>query len=893
VEREIFEITFRGIHMRARSLGWALGCYALLSLLSPAWARQTVWMRASEVPGLPIWMTPEEETRRDEIGLHHRETPPPPAPIRNPAEWEPMTGVLIRWPLGLTGQLIAEMAEDVMVWVIVANESERLQCESYLSGQGVNMDHVDYIIAPTNSIWTRDYGPWFIVDGNGEQGIVDHIYNRPRPWDDEIPGVIGQEWGIPVYGLPLVHAGGNYMSDGRGVSMSTRLVYDENPDLTPDQVDSLMKVYVGVQRYDVLPYIETGGIHHIDCWAKLLDPERILVKRVPPGHEDYDRIEANVERLSWTANSYGRPYEIVRLDCPDGAPYTNSLILNDKVLVPLFDRPEDADALATYQEAMPGYEVVGFLGSWVYNDAIHCRTMGITDRYMLWVDHTPLLDTDETGAGYEVAALIRAYSGQPLKADSLLLYWRVGDLGIFQAEQMVPVGADSFAATIPPQPLGSVVSYYIFAADESGRRVTHPPAAPANHHTFRIRLDADPSEIRHDPLSDQPLAAWPVAVRADARDDVDVAGVWVEWMRNGQDQGSFPLERIPWTLSYAGEFVGDVQEGDEISYRIGAEDLSGNVAYDPASGYHTFHMVESIPVVLWSPDPTPTSQDAVAQLLEEAFGIPYVVAPDLPQDLSLYDVLFVFLGIYPNNHALTLQEAQSLVAFMEAGGMVYMEGGDCWAYDDYRSIYNPYFGINGVADGQADVTHVVGEAGTFTEGMSFAYSGENNYMDHIQPTSSGFLVFHNPADGAGCGVANDAGSYRTVGLAFEFGGLVDGGPPATQASLLASILDFMGFPVSAAPEPSPAPLRLVVGPNPFGATTRLRLDLPEAGLVRLAIYDVAGRRVSTLANGVLSAGQYVWSWGGEDGGKAVAGGIYFYRLETASQSITGRLLRIP
>ena len=91
------------------------------------------------------------------------------------------------------------------------------------------MNQVEWIIAPSNSIWTRDYGPWFVFDGNGDIAIINHYYNRPyRPDDNNIPIVCGAEWGIPVYSHDLWTTGGNYMTDGHGISFSTDLVWDEN-----------------------------------------------------------------------------------------------------------------------------------------------------------------------------------------------------------------------------------------------------------------------------------------------------------------------------------------------------------------------------------------------------------------------------------------------------------------------------------------------------------------------------------------------------------------------------------------------------------------------------------------------------------------------------------------
>ena len=89
------------------------------------------------------------------------------------------------------------------------------------------MSNIDFIYGDTDSIWVRDYGPWFIFEGT-TQAIVDTEYNRPRPNDDLIPQVIGADWGLNVYGMTPETTGGNHMSDGLGMSMSTELVYNEN-----------------------------------------------------------------------------------------------------------------------------------------------------------------------------------------------------------------------------------------------------------------------------------------------------------------------------------------------------------------------------------------------------------------------------------------------------------------------------------------------------------------------------------------------------------------------------------------------------------------------------------------------------------------------------------------
>jgi photosystem II stability/assembly factor-like uncharacterized protein len=81
-------------------------------------------------------------------------------------------------------------------------------------------------------------------------------------------------------------------------------------------------------------------------------------------------------------------------------------------------------------------------------------------------------------------------------------------------------------------------------------------------------------------------------------------------------------------------------------------------------------------------------------------------------------------------------------------------------------------------------------------------------------------------------------------------------------------------------------------PNPSTASTTFEFTLPAAGPVRLAIFDVTGRRVRTLRDGPAPAGPSRVAWDGRDeAGRAVAAGVYFARLEAAGETRTVKLSR--
>ncbi|MFZ0389224.1 MAG: M14 family zinc carboxypeptidase [Calditrichia bacterium] len=90
----------------------------------------------------------------------------------------------------------------------------------------------------------------------------------------------------------------------------------------------------------------------------------------------------------------------------------------------------------------------------------------------------------------------------------------------------------------------------------------------------------------------------------------------------------------------------------------------------------------------------------------------------------------------------------------------------------------------------------------------------------------------------------------------------------------------------------PAEYRLAQNyPNPFNPETVLEYQIPQAGEVRLEIYNVQGQRVRTLVNGWRAAGQYEVKWDGKgEQGLSAASGLYFYRLQAGEFISVKRML---
>jgi agmatine/peptidylarginine deiminase len=438
-------------------------------------------------------------------------TAPPEGFVRNIAEWEPNQGVIISYPSGYYGgfgipiSLIQQLADITHVYLVYASASDLSDIQSELSSGGVNTENVSYHEIAINTYWTRDFSPWFIAHGDTpEVGIVNFEYNRDRPDDNNVPVDFGSILDIDVFGMEVAHTGGNYMCDGMGKAASTSLVYDENASysyygISETEVNSRMDDYLGISEYFVVDDPMDDYIEHIDCWAKYLDVDKVLVGEVPETDYRYEDYEAAADYFANQSSSYGNNYEVYRVYSPDGQPYTNSLIMNGHVFVPVPASGSAADwndeAIAVYQEAMPGYEIIAVPNttapSWQSTDALHCRTHEVPDVGMLHIFHSALYGEQDEMENYEITAEINSYGGNGLYADSLRVYYSVNN-GPWDFVLMANESGNTYTANIPGQNPGDVIQYYIHAADESERSENHPYMGAADPHEFVV---FDPTDI--------------------------------------------------------------------------------------------------------------------------------------------------------------------------------------------------------------------------------------------------------------------------------------------------------------------------------------------------------------------------------------------------------------
>mgnify|MGYP001495965463 FL=1 len=475
-------------------------------------------------------------------------TTPPSEEVRTMAEWEEIQALTITWSTDyniqeetILSQIVANAVQECQVIIICEEESE---VESYLLNQGISTENVNFIKTDFNNIWIRDYGQNTVYKNDVSEAIlVDWIYNRNRPYDDLIPEKVAEYFNMNMHNTTqapwdLMATGGNFMSDGMGTAFSSELIVDENsggyawegfdgniyyPDHTLEEINYTLEEFMGIDRYIIMENLPYDGIHHIDMHMKLLNEETLLIAEYPEGVADGPQIEANIQYVLENYNSaFGTPYEVIRIPSPPSSSgnypdnngyyrtYTNSVFVNNTVLVPFYRTEYDTIAQRIYEEALPGYNIIGIdvdnqgQNLISFSGAIHCITHSVGVNEPLLIQHQELEDSYPIEQ-YNVSASIQHQSG----IASANLFWTTNlDQG-YQSLSMTNTDGNNWSAFIEEiLSAPNSVYYYIEATANSGKTLSRPLPAPEAYFKFNI-LEQNNASLSQNNTTNIEISVYP------------------------------------------------------------------------------------------------------------------------------------------------------------------------------------------------------------------------------------------------------------------------------------------------------------------------------------------------------------------------------------------------
>ena len=313
-----------------------------------------------------------------------------------PAEWHPHTSTWLTWPKDPeTWPGRVEQVEEIYLQMMAAltpNETVNLLVDDEAT-EAVVRTRADFASASnirfhrveTVDSWIRDYGPNFLISGDGRLAFNDWIFNawgnkyEELKRDDEIPRALEARLDAVRFEPSVVMEGGSIEVNGAGCVLTTEqclLNKNRNPHLDKKTIEGYLQNFLGIQKVlwlgEGIVGDDTDG--HIDDIARFVSPKTIVcVVEDDPADANYELLQANLARLRLMTDVRSDQFEIVTLPMPGiiggsstdmrnlerlPASYANFYIANNVVLAPVFGHQNDTKAVEILQDLFPTRRVV-------------------------------------------------------------------------------------------------------------------------------------------------------------------------------------------------------------------------------------------------------------------------------------------------------------------------------------------------------------------------------------------------------------------------------------------------------------------------------------------------------------------------------------------------------
>jgi agmatine deiminase len=321
-----------------------------------------------------------------------------------PAEWEPHEGTWLQWPQdkvyrgyelkleGIWFNMVDALHEHENVHIIINGERQRDHVAEQLVYHNIGLKNIQFNIIPTNDVWARDNGPIFVINGDGDVAITDWVFNGwgerfPYDLDDKVPSLIGEQLGLHVFQAPMVLEAGGVEVNGKGTFLATRSsIIDSfrNPGMSQGEIEKVLSQYLGVTHFI---WLTGAGRGECDLWGDETDSHIDIVARFTNectvlynwtsnlSDPRYRMLAKSYEELKAATTETGKRLTLVPLPLPEvhqttkmtdwrrntfsDSAYSNYLIANNVVLVPVYGHANDQHALKIIAEQFPDREVIG------------------------------------------------------------------------------------------------------------------------------------------------------------------------------------------------------------------------------------------------------------------------------------------------------------------------------------------------------------------------------------------------------------------------------------------------------------------------------------------------------------------------------------------------------
>ncbi len=330
-----------------------------------------------------------------------------------PAEFEPQSFVQLIFPHPQS-DWAPYLEEARACFVNIATAVARYQpcliiCDDVELVQNYFTSHENLIFIPYQSddTWARDCSVLSVIDEDEDEPLLlDFTFTGwggkfDADRDNAMSGAIADVYGAPMKKIDLILEGGGIETNANGSILTTAeclLNPNRNPHLTKAQTEAILKKAFGVEQILWLNHGYLAGDDtdsHIDTLARFIDTDTIMyVKCDDVSDEHYDALKKMEEELKALRDIDGEAFKLIALpmcsptfydDERIPATYANFLIINDAVLLPVYNDPHDTEAIAICEKAFKGRDIIPIDCSVLIRQhgSLHCVTMQFPEEVSL------------------------------------------------------------------------------------------------------------------------------------------------------------------------------------------------------------------------------------------------------------------------------------------------------------------------------------------------------------------------------------------------------------------------------------------------------------------------------------------------------------------------------
>jgi agmatine/peptidylarginine deiminase len=266
--------------------------------------------------------------------------------------------------------VVGALVDRIPLIGMVVDEEQRRQLVTLLCDWGLPAHLMHFVSMPVKGMWVRDYGPGFVRTPDAGITILDADYlELDRHVDDKAPTELANLLRVPVVQVPITLEGGNILSNGQGLCITTSTLVSRNLKRGYDEaaVRNLLRKFYGFDQVAVLHPLMAEATGHVDMFATFVAPNVVVIGEYDPAIDpvNADVVNYNARILAGVQTRWG-PLQVVRIPMPSNRgsvwrTYTNVIYANDVMLMPAYpgvDQDKQAKARQIFADLLPGWNIV-------------------------------------------------------------------------------------------------------------------------------------------------------------------------------------------------------------------------------------------------------------------------------------------------------------------------------------------------------------------------------------------------------------------------------------------------------------------------------------------------------------------------------------------------------